>query len=73
MTSVTVNTTEEQGAVLIAQAKDGYKFVNWINSETREVLSTEERLVITPDTARCFRSIFYYRYRRAVIVWSLYF
>ena len=58
MTSVTVNTTEEQGAVLIAQAKDGYKFVNWINSETREVLSTEERLVITPDTALSLTAVF---------------
>ncbi len=58
MTSVTVNTTEEQGAVLIAQAKEGYKFVNWINSETREVLSTEERLVITPDTALSLTAVF---------------
>ena len=58
MTSVTVNTTEEQGAVLIAQAKDGYKFTGWVNADTKEVLSTEERFVITPDTALSLTAVF---------------
>ena len=58
LNKVYLNVVKGQEAVFIAQAKDGYKFVNWINSETREVLSTEERLVITPDTALSLTAVF---------------
>ena len=58
LNKVFLNVVKGQEAVFIAQAKDGYKFVNWINSETREVLSTEERLVITPDTALSLTAVF---------------
>ena len=58
MTSVTLYTTEERSAILIAQAKDGYKFTGWVNADTKEVLSTEERFVITPDTALSLTAVF---------------
>ncbi|MBR1563262.1 MAG: InlB B-repeat-containing protein [Ruminococcus sp.] len=58
LNKVFLNVVKGQEAVFIAQAKDGYKFVNWINSETREVLSTEERFVITPDTALSLTAVF---------------
>ena len=58
LNKVYLNVVKGQEAVFIAQAKDGYKFTGWVNADTKEVLSTEERLVITPDTALSLTAVF---------------
>lgn len=58
MNKVYLNVVKGQEAVFIAQAKDGYKFTGWVNTDTKEVLSTEERFVITPDTALNLTAVF---------------
>lgn len=58
LNKVYLNVVKGQEAVFIAQAKDGYKFTGWVNADTKEVLSTEERFVITPDTALSLTAVF---------------
>lgn len=51
MQSVALNVPVDGKVILIAKAKEGWKFKNWIDADTKEVYSTEARIEITADTA----------------------
>lgn len=49
--SVVINVPLGEKGILLAKAKEGWKFKNWIDADTKEVYSTEARIEITADTA----------------------
>lgn len=58
MTKVFLNVIKGKDAVFIAQAKEGSRFVKWINADTKEVISDQERITVAPEEALTLTAVF---------------